>query len=47
MPSLQDLAQLGRLPAVLLSKYQDLTLDVFGRSVWMAIGSLGGVIDRL
>ena len=47
MPSLQDLAQLGGTPAVLLSKYQNLTLDVFGNSVRMPIGSPGAVIDRL
>jgi hypothetical protein len=39
MPSLQDLTELGRSPAVLLSEQQDLALDVFGRSVGMAIGA--------
>jgi len=47
MPSLQDLAQLGGSPVVLLSKQQDLALDVFRRSVRMAIGSPRAVIDRL
>jgi hypothetical protein len=47
MPSLQDLAQLGGPPAVLLSKREDLTFDVFGRSVRMAIGGPRAVLDRL
>ncbi len=47
VPSHHDLTQLGRPPAVLLSKYENLTLDVFGRSIRMAIGSPGAVVDRL
>ena len=47
MPSLHDLSQLGRSPAVLLSEHQDFSLDLFGRSVRMAIGSPGAVFDRL
>ena len=47
VPSLHDLTQLGCSPAVLLSKYQNLALDVFGCSIRMAIGSPGTVINCL
>jgi hypothetical protein len=47
VPSLHDPQQPGRPPAGLLSKGQDLTLDVFRPSVRMAIRSPGAVIDRL